>query len=61
MDPEISKIAKNVHSGCLLKSKLGNKTQIVRILTPSNPLKRAKTNTKTPFSRFHLDTNKSPK
>ena len=48
-------------SGCLLKSKLGKKPEIVRILTPSNPLKRAKTNTKTPFSRFHLDTKKSPK
>ena len=48
-------------SGCLLKSKLGKKTEIVRILTPSNPLKRAKTNTKPPFSRFHPDTKKCPK
>ena len=48
-------------SGCLLKSKLEKKTEILRILTPSNPLKRAKTNTKTPFSRFHPDTKKSPK
>ena len=48
-------------SGCLLKSKPEKKTEIVRILTPSNPLKRAKTNTKTPFSRFHPDTKKSPK
>ena len=48
-------------SGCLLKSKLEKKTEIVRILTPSNLLKRAKTNTKTPFSRFHPDTKKSPK
>ena len=52
---------KKMPSGCLLKSKLEKKTEIVRILTPSNPLKRAKTNTKTPFSRFHPDTKKSPK
>ena len=51
---------KKMPSGCLLKSKLGKKTEIVRILTPSNPLKRAKTCTKTPFSRFHPDTQKSP-
>ena len=52
---------KKMPSGCLLKSKLGKKTEIVRILTPSNPLKRAKTNTKTQFSRFHPDTKKSQK
>ena len=56
-----AKNLKQMHSGCLLKSKLGKKTEIVRILTPSNPLKRAKTNTKPPFSRFHPDTKKSPK
>ena len=61
MEPEISKISKKMHSGGLLKSKLGKKTEIVPILTPSNPLKRANTNTKTPFSRFHPDTKKSPK
>ena len=44
-----------------LEKRTGKKTEIVRILTPSNPLKRAKTNTKTPFSRFHPDTKKSPK
>ena len=52
---------KKMHSGCLLKRKLGKTSQIVRILTPSNPLKRAKTNTKTQFSRFHPDTKKSQK
>ena len=52
---------KKMPSGCLLKSKLGKKPEFVRILTPSNPLKRAKTNTKTPFSRFHPDTQKSQK
>ena len=52
---------KKMHSRCLLKRKLGKTPEIVRILTPSNPLKRAKTNTKTPFSRFHPDTKKSLK
>ena len=51
----------NIHSGRPLKSKLGKTPQIVRILTPSNPLKRVKTNTKTQFSRFHPDTKKSQK
>ena len=48
-------------SGLPALFKLGKTSQIVRILTPSNPLKSAKTNTKTPFSRFHPDTKKSPK
>ena len=48
-------------SGCLLNSKLEKKTEMLRILTPCNPSKRAQTNTKTSFSRFHLDTQKSPK
>ena len=52
---------KKMHSGCLLKSKLGKTPQLVRILTPSNPLKRAKTNTKTPCSGFHPDTKQSQK